>query len=226
MIIVYIRTIIVFVALLAAMRLMGKRQLGELEVSELVIAVLVSDFAAHPLQDISIPLVNGLLPIIILFCCEMILTGVSAKSSRARAIICGKPSILIANGRIDQLQMTKNRFTLEELAEELRNKSIFDISTVQYAVLETDGKLNVIVYPAERPLTPKDIDLQVKDEDYPVIVINDGKTMSENLRLVGRDETWLKGELKRRKVKNAKDVYFMTVDIQGNIYFAKKEPKK
>lgn len=226
MIIVYIRTIIVFVALLLAMRLMGKRQLGELEVSELVIAVLISDFAAHPLQDISVPLINGLLPILILFCCELIITGVSAKSSRARAIICGKPSILISNSKIDQKEMNSNRFTLEELAEELRNQGITDMSTVQYAVLETDGKLNIIQYPSERPITPKDLEMQVKDTEYPVIIINDGRLMGENLRVIGRDETWLRGELKRRKVKDYKDVYFMTSDIQGNIYFAKKEPKK
>lgn len=224
--IVYIRTIIVFIALLAAMRLMGKRQLGELEVSELVIAVLISNFAAHPLQDIGIPLINGILPIIILLCCEIIISGVTAKSTRARAFLCGKPCILISNGTIDQREMEKNRFTLDELAEELRNQGIMDISAVQYAVLETDGKLNVIQYPAERPISAGDLGLETDDTAYPIIVINDGRLMEENLRITGRDENWLKGELKRRKTKNVRDVYYMTVDIAGNIYFAKREPRK
>jgi len=217
---------IVFLTLLLAMRLMGKRQLGELEISELVVAVLISNFAAHPLQDISVPLMNGIMPIIILLCCEIIIAGIVLKSTRARAIICGKPSILVSNGKIDQQQMLKNRFTLDELAEELRNQGILDISTIQYAVLETDGKLNVVQYPAERPVSPSQLGLEAPNTTYPIIVINNGHLLDRNLRLAGRDENWLKAELKRRKVRGVSDVYYMTVDTQGNIYFAEKERKK
>lgn len=215
-----------FTTLLVSMRLMGKRQLGELEISELVIAILIANFAAHPLQDIGIPLMNGILPIIILLCLELIISGVVASSTRMRAFICGKPSILVSNGKIDQEQMQKNRFTLDELAEELRNQSIFDISTIQYAVLETDGKLNVVLYPAERPVSPSQIGLAVANADYPIIVINNGHLMEKNLKLTGRDETWLKAELRRRHTKKISDVYYMTLDKAGNIYFAKKETKK
>lgn len=226
MLIVLIRTLIVFFVLLAAMRLMGKRQLGELEINELVIAILIANFAAHPLQDIAIPLMNGLLPIIILLCCELIISGLVLKSPRARVAICGKPSILVANGKIDQREMQKNRFTLDELAEELRNQSVVDISTIQYAVLETDGKLNVILYPSERPVCPSQLGLEVPNATYPIIVINNGELMKNNLRLTGRDENWLNAELKRRSVKRISDVYYMTVDTLGNIYFAKKETAK
>lgn len=226
LIIVYLRTMIVFLTLLTAMRLMGKRQLGELEISELVVAVLISNFAAHPLQDISIPLMNGLLPIIILLCCEIIISGIVIKSPRARAVICGKPNILVSNGKIDQQQMLENRFTLDELAEELRYQGILDISTIQYAVLETDGKLNVVQYPSERPVSPSQLGLDTPRTTYPIIVINNGNLLERNLRLTGRDEKWLKAELKRRKVHGVSDVYYMTVDTQGNIYFAEKEKKK
>lgn len=226
MLIVLLRTLIVFTVLLVSMRLMGKRQLGELEISELVIAILIANFAAHPLQDIGIPLMNGVLPIIILLCLELIISGVVAKSTRVRAIICGKPNILVSNGKIDQVEMQKNRFTLDELAEELRNQSIFDISTIQYAVLETDGKLNVVLYPAERPISPSQIGIPVPDADYPIIVINNGRLMERNLKLTGRDEKWLQAELKRRHTKKISDVYYMTLDKVGNIYFAKKETKK
>lgn len=122
--------------------------------------------------------------------------------------------------------MQKNRFTLDELAEELRNQSIFDISTIQYAVLETDGKLNVVLYPAERPVSPSQIGIPVPNVDYPIIVINNGHLMEKNLKLTGRDETWLKAELRRRHTKKISDVYYMTLDKAGNIYFAKKEAKK
>ncbi len=223
MLIVLIRTLIVFFVLLFAMRLMGKRQLGELEINELVIAILISNFAAHPLQDIAIPLMNGLLPIIILLCCELIISGLVLKSPRARVVICGKPSILVAKGKIDQREMQKNRFTLDELAEELRNQSVVDISSIQYAVLETDGKLNVILYPSERPVCPAQLGIEVPNASYPVIVINNGELMKENLPLTGRDENWLHAELKRRNVKRISDVYYMTVDSLGNIYFEKKE---
>lgn len=223
MLIVLIRTLIVFIVLLVAMRLMGKRQLGELEINELVIAILIANFAAHPLQDIAIPLMNGLLPIIVLLCCELIISGAVVRSTRARVLICGKPSILVANGKINQQEMHKNSFTLDELAEELRNQSVVDISTIQYAVLETDGRLNVILYPSERPVCPSQLGLEVPNATYPIIVINNGELMKKNLPLTGRDEKWLQGELKLRNVKKISDVYYMTVDTLGNIYFAKKE---
>lgn len=226
LIIVYLRTIIVFLALLVAMRLMGKRQLGELEISELVVAVLISNFAAHPLQDISIPLMNGILPIIILLCCEIIISGIVVKSPNARAIICGKPSIIISNGKIDQQEMKSNRFTLDELAEELRTQGIMDISTIQYAVLETDGRLNVVQYPAERPVSPSQLGIETPHTTYPTIIVNNGHLLERNLHLTGRDEKWLKAELKRRKIRSVSDVYYMTVDSQGNIYFAEKEQEK
>lgn len=224
--IVFFRTIIIYTTLLFAMRLMGKRQLGELELSELVIAVLISDIAAHPLQDIGIPLMNGLLPIIILLCCELVIAGIIVKSNRAKAFLCGKPSFLIINGTINQAQMKKNRFTLDELAEELRTQSILDISKVKYAILETDGRLNIVLFPSERPITAGQMQIETIDSGYPVIIINNGKIMRNNLRFCGRDENWLWKELAARKVKDAKDVFLMTLNGAGQIYFSKAEGKK
>ena len=226
MLIVFIRTIVVYLTLLVSMRIMGKRQLGELEVSELVIAILIANFAAHPLQDIDIPLMNGVLPIIILLCCELIISGVVLRSMKARVFICGKPSIIIANGKINQAEMRQNRFTLDELADELRKQGILDMATIQYAVLETDGKLNVVQYPAERPVSPSQLGIETPMTSYPVIVIDNGTLLEENLHLTGHDLNWLKAELKRRSVKKVDDVYYMTVDLQSNVYFAKKELSK
>lgn len=226
MAIIFLRTIIIFLALLTAMRLMGKRQLGELELSELVITVLISDIAAHPLQDIGIPLMNGVLPIIILLCCELIISGIMVKSTRAKELLCGKPSFLIIDGVINQEQMKKNRFTPDELAEELRNQSVLDISKIKYAILETDGNLNIVLFPSERPVTAGQLQLETSDSGYPVIVINNGQIMKKNLSFIEKDEKWLQKELAARKVKSPKDVYLMSVNEAGQIYFAKSEDKK
>lgn len=226
MAIVFIRTIIVFVSLLFSMRVMGKRQLGELELSELVVAILISDMASHPLQDIGIPLLNGLIPVITLLCLELLLSGVTMKSVKMRELLCGKPSILVENGRIVQREMHKNRFTLDELTEELRNQSITDISHVKYAILETDGTLNTILFPSEQPVTAAMMNISVPDTGYPVMLINDGKLLTENLELIGKTEKWLCGELSKRSAKNAEDVYLFSVNDAGDIYFLPMEDKK
>lgn len=223
MAIVFFRTMIIFLSLLVAMRLMGKRQLGELELSELVVAVLISNVAAHPLQDIGIPLMNGVLPIIILLCCELIISGIIIKSVKFRQLVCGKPSIIIADGTINQKEMRQNRFTLDELFEELRNQGILDVSTVKYAVLETDGKLNIVLYPAEQPVTAGQMGIQTEDTGYPMIIINNGRLLSHNLKLAGRDENWLEKELKRRNIRRVNDVYLMTLNSSGQIYFLEAE---
>lgn len=219
MAIVFFRTIIIFLTLLVSMRLMGKRQLGELELSELVVAVLISNVASHPLQEISISLMNGLLPIIILLCCELIISGLIVRSAKVRQLICGKPCFIITDGIINQREMKKNRFTLDELYEELRNQGVLDISTVKFAILETDGKLNIVLFPAEQPVTAGQMGIETSDDGYPVIIINNGRLMSHNLRLCGRDEKWLNNELKKRKLNEVKDVYLMTLNSSGQIYF-------
>ena len=221
--IVFIRTIIIFVSLIVLMRIMGNRQLGELELSELVVSVLIADLASLPLQDIGIPLMNGLLSIVVLFLCELIVSGITLRSLKMRVLICGKPCLLVENGKIVQREMRRCRFSVDELTEELRNQSITDISTVQYAVLETDGTLNAILIPAERPVTASQMNIQAQDTGYPVIVINDGNVLSENLKHTGRDMRWLEKEIQKRGLQSARQVYLMTVNSAGQIYFAAKE---
>ena len=221
-----IRTVIVFLALIISMRVMGKRQLGELEPAELVIAVLISDLASHPLQDPGIPLLYGLIPVITLLCCEVLISAGMMKSVRFRAIVCGKPSILISNGKIMQEEMRKNRVTLDELTEELRKKDISDIASVRYAILETDGTLSTILYAAKSPATPEQMGLIAEEYGYSVIVINDGRILENNLKVLGFDLNWLDKRLDEFGIKHASDVYFMTVNSLGTIYFAKKEKRK
>lgn len=136
------------------MRLLGKRQLGEMELSEFVLAALIADLAAHPLQDIGIPLINGLVPILTLFCCEVLIAGATLKSVHLRSLFFGKPSVLILRGKVIQRELNKNRFSLDELMQELRNQGALDISKIEYGILETDGRLNVILYASEPPSHP------------------------------------------------------------------------
>lgn len=223
MAIIIVRTVIVYFSLLLTMRLLGKRQLGEMELSEFVLAALIADLASLPLQDLGIPMINGLVPIMILFCCELLIAGACMKNIRLRTLFYGRPSLLIVRGRVCQKEMRRNRFTPDELMQELRNQGVMDISSIQYAILETDGRLNVIPFPAERPATAKQLGVDAGEEGYPYIVISDGRILEANLKHIGRDLSWLKKQLSGRKVKDAGDVFLMTSDQDGRIYLAEKE---
>lgn len=223
MAIVIARTLTVYFALLVTMRLMGKRQLGEMELSEFVVAALIADLAAHPLQDMGIPLLNGLVPIAVLFCCEVLIAGLSLRSVRLRELLFGRPSFLIVKGEINQAEMRRNRFTLDELMQELRSQGSSDIKSIEYAVLETDGKLNLLPYPAERPVTAAQMQLKPPDGGYVHIVISDGRVLEGNLRHLGLDLDWLSQQLSAQGVAGAEDVYLMTVDENRAVTLTRKE---
>lgn len=208
------------------MRLMGKRQLGEMELSEFIVAALIADLAATPLQDIGIPLINGIVPIITLFVLETIIAGISMKSIKLRKIFFGAPEIIIKNGRISEQKMKHNRFTVDELMQELRNNGLANASTVEYAILETNGKLNIILKAEAQPVTPQLMNITAESPGYCHIIINDGRVLSNNLRLLGHDEKWLNKQLKSRKMPSAQDMYLFTVSDNGNIFCQPKEDSK
>ena len=220
-----IRTMMIYAALLVSMRLMGKRQLGEMELSEFVVASLIADLASHPLQDVGIPMINGLVPIFTLFCCELLIAGLSLKSVRLRALLFGKPSMLILRGQICQKEMRANRFTVDELMQELRNQGIVDISQVEYAILETDGQLNVIPFPAEKPPSARQLGVTVDDGGFPAIVVNDGRVLENVLTGTGHDRAWLQEEITRSGFDSPEGIYLMTVNRGGQTYIAGKEAK-
>ncbi len=218
-----LKTVAVFLTLLFCMRVLGKRQLGELELSELVVSILAADLAAVPLQAPEPPLRYGLVPVAALFLCELLFSLLTMKSQTARRWLCGKPCFLIREGRICQREMRRCRFTVDELTEELRGKDVSDPSSVRYAILETDGTLNVVLYPEHRPVTAGQLSLAAKDEGYPVVLIEDGVLKRENLRIAGKDERWLKAELTRRGCAGVRQVYVMILFGSGAVYFAEKE---
>lgn len=223
MAIVIARTLLIYASLLLTMRLLGKRQLGEMELSEFIVAASAADVAAIPLQDIGIPMINGLISIVVLFCCEVLMSGAAMKSARLRSILYGKPSTIIDHGVINQREMHRNRLTLDELYEALRSNGNTDISTIEYAILETDGRLSILPYPGEAPAAAKYLGISIPDGGYPGIIINDGRVIGENLALVGRDRKWLDSELTRRGVSSPAQVFLMTVNPAGEVYFCAKE---
>ncbi len=223
MAIIFIRTVILYFAILISMRVMGKRQLGELEISEFIVAALIADLAATPLQDIGIPLLNGLLPIMIMFCLEIIIAGLNMKSIRLRKFTYGKPEIIIRNGRINRGAMMRNRFTLDELMQELRSQGQSDAGRIAYGVLETNGRLSIILMPAEQPASASMLGIAPEDTGYAHIIVNDGRILDKNLALLGRDRRWLDNELRRRGIKSANDVYILTLSETGSVFCQSKE---
>lgn len=225
MAIIFIRTLIIFFSLIVLMRLLGKRMLRELELSELVVSVILADLAATPLQDTGIPLLNGLIPIITLFACELIISGGMLANVSFRTLMCGKPSFLIKNGEIQEKEMRKARFSLDELFEELRGKEILDIKTVQYAILETDGTLNTILIPEERPVSARQMSVDTDDSGYPIVIIEDGVVLNKNLAHIGKTESWLQDEIESRGGNDVKEVFTMVYYENGDIYLLLKDKK-
>ena len=219
-----IRTVILYILIIAGVRLMGKRQVGELEPSELVLSLLIADLASVPMQDLGIPLHAGVVPILALLSLTMILSVLTMKSIRFRTLMCGRPSIVVRDGKVDQGEMRRNRLTVDELLEELRGQGVLDINTVKYAVLETSGHLSVLLRADRQPLTAQQMAAAVEDDVLlPTVVINDGRVMAENLRQAGRDENWLRQQLQKRKIKHPRDVFLLSVDEGGNVVCQLKE---
>ena len=174
LIVSYLRTVILYTALIAVIRLMGKRQIGQMEPSEFVVTMLVANLASIPMQDGGIPLFSGLVPIITVLALELVLSHLSVKSICFRRVLCGKPVILVENGNILQGNLRKTRVTLDELTGHLRQKDVLDLKSVQYAILETNGELSVFPYPKERPASAGAAGIPVAEQHLPMTVVSDG----------------------------------------------------
>lgn len=208
------RTVILYFLIMIGLRLMGKRQIGELEPSELVLTMMISDLATVPMQDFGIPLLAGVIPILILLSLTLLMSQLSLLNLRFRALMCGTPAILIRNGKLQQAAMRKNRYTLDELLEQLRGQGCLSVEEVQYAVLENSGQLSVLPWAKAKPPTAEDLGLTLEEDTLPTVLINDGRVLRNNLRLCGRDEVWLQKILKQEHC-TTKEVFLLTVDENG-----------
>ena len=222
MILSYVRTIVLYLVLIFGIRLMGKRQIGQMEASEFVVTMLVANLASIPMQDGGIPLFSGLVPILTVLGLELVLSGLMMKSILIRRILCGKPVILIENGKILQDNLRSTRISLDELTGHLREKDVLDMESVQYAILETDGNLSVFPYPKHQPASAEDAGVQAKDQHLPLTIIEDGYVSQENLRKAGKNEKWLAKVLKEKK-STVKDTFLLTVDGADHVFWLKKE---
>lgn len=222
--IAFIRTIVLYIIVVTAVRIMGKREIGELQPSELVVAILISELAAIPMQEPGIPLVSGIIPIFTLIACEIILSVITLKSVKLRHIITGKPSVLISNGVIDQQEMRRLRFTLDDLMEELRISGYMSVDEVAFAVFETNGKLSIFPTCQNKPVTAGMMNLNCPDGGLPTTLICDGMLSLPALKVSGKDLEWLEGQLSAQGL-SPEDIFLMTVDSLGKAIIIPKELK-
>ncbi|KNY26781.1 DUF421 domain-containing protein [Pseudobacteroides cellulosolvens] len=222
MLVVFIRTLILFLIVVVVMRAMGKRQIGQLQPFELAVAIMISELAAVPMQNTGIPLINGIIPIITLLVAQLLLSLISLKSVKARGIICGKPNILIENGKIIEANLRKEMYTLNDLLEQLRIKGTSNISDIEYAILETNGQLSIIPKSQKRPITPEDIKIDTQYEGIPLDLVIDGDVNYKNLKRANLDESWLINQLNSLGIRNIKETLFVSLDSAGKLYLQKK----
>ncbi len=223
MFVVMLRTLILFTLVVASMRIMGKRQIGQLQPYELAVLIMVSALAAIPMEDISIPLFNSIVPIILLMAFQVLVSFAAQRSERVRAIISGRPSILVQNGKINEAELRELHMNINDLLEQLRICGYPNISDVEFAIFETNGEITVVPKSQCRPLQPRDISIETNYEGLPHPLVIDGNINYENLGKVMLDELWLKNELKKVGIKDTSEVLFACLDTEGQLYFQQKE---
>ncbi len=226
MFIVIARTIILYGIVIVVIRLMGKRQIGELQPFELAITIMVSALAAIPMEDIGIPLLYSILPILLLLTLQEILSLITLKSTKARAVICGKPNVIIQNGVINGKELKKLRINLNDLIEQLRIKGYHTIEDIEYAIMETTGKISIIPKSQKRPITPEDLKIDTEYEGLPRSLIIDGQIQQENLEKIGLDTHWLNDTLAQFNVNSPAEIFFAALNTKGDLIYQKKNPEK
>ena len=214
-----VRTIILYLFIIVGIRLMGKRQVGELEPSELVMSLIIADLAAVPMQDYGIPLLTGLIPILALLALTMMLSVLTMRSLKIRTLLCGRPSIIIRAGELDVGEMHRNRLTVDELLEDLRIKGFTDPSQVWYAILETNGQLSVLPRSAQKAPTNAQLERSVPEGEFPLVLVSDGKILEENLERLGHDRAWLSRQMAGGE---AAEQFLVMGDSRGIVYRAEK----
>ena len=222
MLITFFRSILIYIFVLIVMRLMGKREIGQLQPFELAIAIMIADLASIPMTDPGIPISNGIISILGLLVMHLIISIINIKSIKAREVICGKPTILVYRGKIDEKALKKERFTINELEERLRGNNVINLGDVEYAILETSGQVTVIQKPEKRNTIPEDFNIVPEYEGIPYDLVVDGKIMDDNLKAIGKNREWLKKQVEKFKMK-PEEALVVTYDGKGQIFCQKKE---
>ncbi|MBE0068173.1 DUF421 domain-containing protein [Thermoanaerobacterium thermosaccharolyticum] len=223
MLIIFFRTLILYFLVVVVMRIMGKQQIGQLQPYELVVAIMIADLVAVPMQNKGIPLLTGIIPIFTLLISQLFLSYISMKSLRGREMICGKPTVLIDKGKILTKELQKERYNINDLLEELRVMGYPNIADVEYAILETNGCLSVIPKVDKRPVTPNDLNLTPQYEGLPLPIIIDGNIIHQNMKIANVDMKWLNDQLKMWNVNNIENVILASLDPNKVLTVYKKE---
>lgn len=221
--IIVIRTVILYITVVSSLRLMGKKQIGQLEPSELAIAIMISELATMPLSDDATPLLHGIIPVFILAASEITVSAISMKSGKLRRLIAGHPTVIVKDGEILFNSLKSLRFSADDLIMEMRLNGISRFSDIQYAVLETNGQVSFILTKKASPPTARDLQLKVNEEFLPFPVITEGKINPEYLKLIGRGEGWLKKEMKKLGIPGAEKLLLLTAAHSGIDYFLLKD---
>lgn len=219
------RTVLFHAILIVTVRLLGKRQIGEMEPSEFVVTMLLANLATIPMEEPDRSILHGIVPIGLVIAAEMLMALLMFRSIRVRRLLCGKPVILIENGRILEKNLRQTHVNLDELTMHLREQEIFDLSEVKFAILETNGQLSTLLYAKDRPASAKDAGIKATETELPVTLISDGNLMQDNLKIAKRDAAWVAEELQKRNCKLT-EVLLMTLDSAGKVYFVKKRGKR
>lgn len=226
MLVLVVRTLILFIVVVVSMRIMGKRQIGELQPSELVVAIMISDLASVPMQAIDIPILTGVVPVLTLIVAEVVMSFITLKSRTARRLITGEPSVVIYNGHINEHEMERLRFSTNDLLEELRMNNYPNVADVEVAVLETNGQLSVIPKTYARSVTVDDLDLKnAGQEGLPFMLVSDGEYNDEEITRSGKSREWVDDELKKRDIMNVKDVFIASLDPDKELFIQMKGKK-
>ena len=225
MLITFFRSILLYIIVLIVMRLMGKREIGQLQPFQLAISILIADLASIPMAETGIPITNGIIPILVLLVMHLIISMINLKSNRAREIICGKPRILIYRGKIDEKALKQERFSINELEEKLRSNNIMNLGDVEYAILETSGEVTVVQKPNKRNTIPEDFGIIPEYEGLSYDLIVDGKTMTDNLQKIGKNYEWLRKQVEKFGAK-PEEIFIATIDGKGQFFCQKKEESK
>ena len=217
MIITFVRSIILYAIVLGVMRVMGKREIGQLQPFEFVISIMIADLASSPMADIGIPIMNGIIPIFGLLAMHLVIAFLNLKFIKIREWICGKPTILIINGVIDEKALKKERFTVSELQVKLRESNVFNLDDVEFAILETNGNVSVLLKPTKRGTTPEDFNMQPEYEGVPYNLVLDGVVLEKNLKKLGKNYTWLERKMKQFNIK-PEQALFVSLKANGDIF--------
>lgn len=225
MLLIFFRAIILYILVLLVMRCMGKREIGQLQPFELAISIMIADLATIPMSELGTPIFYGVVPILALLLMHLLISFINLKSIKFREFICGKPSILIYRGKIDENVMKKENFTINELQERLRGNNIFDLGDVEYAILETSGQITVIPKPDKRGVTLEDMNIKGEYLGIPYDLIVDGVIQEENLQKISKDKEWLKKQVSKFDMK-PEEALVATINGKGEFYCQRKKKTK